>query len=171
MNKKKIYIMALLLFLMFLILCMKNLFINDIRKVAISNNNIEKFNDHLLREGKYKVSLPEDWEIDEENTSYDSDINIIFNNKNNISGNISIIAGDVKDITENIAANDAKIIVVDDYDYTWNIVSINKEKFINKYYIRKYSEGKVLIIKYFYKSGKEKNSINVVFDTISKSFQ
>ncbi|GAA0086033.1 hypothetical protein UT300007_24720 [Clostridium sp. CTA-7] len=171
MNKKKIYIMALLLFLMFLILCMKNLFINDIRKVAISNNNIEKFNDHLLREGKYKVSLPEGWEIDEKNTSYNSDINIIFNNKNNISGNISIITGDVEDIAENIAVNDAKIIVVDDYDYTWNIVSINKEKFINKYYIRKYSEGKVLIIKYFYKSGKEKNSINVVFDTISKSFQ
>ncbi len=171
MNKKKIYIMALLLFLMFLILCMKNLFINDIRKVAISNNNIEKFNDHLLREGKYKVSLPEGWEIDEKNTSYNSDINIIFNNKSNISGNISIITGDVEDITENIAVNDAKIIVVDDYDYTWNIVSINKERFINKYYIRKYSEGKVLIIKYFYKSEKEKNSINVVFDTISKSFQ
>ena len=60
---------------MFLIVCMKNLFINDIRKVAISNNNIEQFDVYLLREGKYKISLPIGWEIDDNSNSY---ININF---------------------------------------------------------------------------------------------
>ena len=54
---------------------MKNLFINDIRKVAISNNNIEEFDVYLLREGKYKISLPIGWEIDDNSNSY---ININF---------------------------------------------------------------------------------------------
>jgi hypothetical protein len=172
MNKKKIYIIVLLVFLMFLILCMKNLFINDIREVAISNNNIEKFNDHLLREGKYKISLPEGWEIDEKNSNYNSDINISFNDKNNINGSISIIEGNIEEVIKGIAIRDYSIKVIDDYDYTWNIICINDKKSINnKYYLRKYSEGKVLMIKYSYKVGKEKNSINVVFDTIAKSFE
>ncbi|MCR1951037.1 MULTISPECIES: hypothetical protein [unclassified Clostridium] len=146
---------------------MKNLFINDIRKVAISNNNIEKFDVYLLREGKYKVSLPVGWEIDDNSNSY---ININFNDGNDIYGNISITNGDIETICNDIAINKDDIKIVED-DSTWHIINKEKDNTINKYYLRDYSEGKVLMIKYSYIKGNEKNSINVVFDSISKSFQ
>ena len=53
----------------------------------------------------------------------------------------------------------------------WNIVEVNRDNYINKYYIKQYSEGKVLVVKYSYQKGKIKNSMKVVFDKISNSFQ
>lgn len=167
MNKKKIYIITLMVFLMFLIVCMKNLFINDIRKVAISNNNIEEFDVYLLREGKYKISLPIGWEIDDNSNSY---ININFTDGKDIHGNIFITNDEIESICNDITINKDDIKIVED-DSTWYIINKKEDDTINKYYLRNYSEGKVLMIKYSYIKGKEKNSINVVFDNISKSFQ
>lgn len=146
---------------------MKNLFINDIREVAISNNNIESFDAYLLREGKYKVSLPEGWEIDDNSNGY---INVNFTDRNDIYGNIAIVDGEVESICNDIKTNKDDIRIVED-NSTWFIISKKENNTINKYYLRDYSEGKVLMIKYSYIKGKEKNSINVVFDSISKSFK
>lgn len=146
---------------------MKNLFINDIREVAISNNNIENFDAYLLREGKYKVSLPEGWEIDDNSNGY---INVNFTDRNDIYGNIVIVDGEVESICNDIKTNKDDIRIVED-NSTWFIISKKENNTINKYYLRDYSEGKVLMIKYSYIKGKEKNSINVVFDSISKSFK
>lgn len=170
MNKKKIYIITLLVILMFIIVCMKSLFMQDIKKVAISNNNIEKFDEYLLGEGEYKVSLPEGWEIDKRIESFNSDININFSDKNNIKGNISIVKGNIEDISNSITNNKENIKIIED-NYIWHIINVINNKTINKYYLRSYSEGKVLVIKYSYIKGKEKNSINVVFDSISMSFK
>lgn len=170
MNKKKIYIITLLVILMFIIVCMKSLFMQDIKKVAISNNNIEKFDEYLLGEGEYKVSLPEGWEIDKRIECFNSDININFSDNNNIKGNISIVKGNIEDISNSITNNKENIKIIED-NYIWHIINVINNKTINKYYLRSYSEGKVLVIKYSYIKGKEKNSINVVFDSISMSFK
>ena len=122
--------------LMVVIILMKNLFIKDIEKIAISNNNIESFNRHVLGEGKYSFSLPSGWGID------------IYNN---IKGNI-IRSKTIEDI------------------YKWKFITESDEKVISNYYIRDYSEGKVLIIKFSYNEGKEKKSIKIVFDHIAMSF-
>lgn len=167
MNKKKVYLITLLVFLIILIVCMKGLFVNDIRKVAISNNNIENFDVYLLREGKYKVSLPEGWEIDDNSNN---DVNIDFNDGNDIYGNISIANGEIESICKDITSSKDDIKIVEN-DNTWYIINKKEDNTINKYYLRDYSEGKVLMIKYSYIKGREKNSINVVFDYISKSFQ
>ena len=49
-------------------------------------------------------------------------------------------------------------------------MAVSDEKIISNYYIRDYSEGKVLIIKFSYDEGKEKKSIKIVFDYIAMSF-
>ncbi|WP_430841508.1 hypothetical protein [Clostridium nigeriense] len=148
---------------------MRNLFIKDIKEVALSNNNTEKFNEHVLREGKYSFLLPEGWDIDSE-SDLNSDINISFSNRKNIYGNISIVDGDLNDLTKNITKDNDNTKVIDE-DYKWNVITLSENNETNMYYLRNYSDGKVLILKFSYNTGKEKNSIKVVFDYIAMSFK
>ena len=166
---KRIYTITLLVVLMFSITLMRGLFIKDIKEVALSNNNIEKFNKHVLREGKYSFSLPEGWDIDSE-SNLNSDINIAFNNRKNICGNVSIVNGDLNDVMKSITKDNDNTKAIEE-GYEWNIVSLDEGKETNKYYLRNYSEGKVLILKFSYNRYREKNSIKVVFDSIAMSFK
>ena len=166
---KRIYTITLLVVLMFSITLMRGLFIKDIKEVALSNNNIAKFNEHVLREGKYSFSLPEGWDIDSE-SNLNSDINIAFNNRKNICGNVSIVNGDLNDIIKSITKDNDNTKAIEE-GYEWNIVSLDEGNETNKYYLRNYSEGKVLILKFSYNRCKEKNSIKVVFDSIAMSFK
>jgi len=166
---KKIYTITLLVILMFSITLMRDLFIKDIKEVALSNNNTENFNEHVLREGKYSFLLPEGWDIDSE-SDLNSDININFNNRKNIYGNISIVDGDLNDLTKNITKDNDNTKVIDE-DYKWNVITLSENNETNMYYLRNYSDGKVLILKFSYNTGKEKNSIKVVFDYIAMSFK
>lgn len=166
---KRIYTITLLVVLMFSITLMRGLFIKDIKEVALSNNNIEKFNKHVLREGKYSFSLPEGWDIDSE-SNLNSDINVAFNNRKNICGNVSIVNGDLNDVMKSITKDNDNTKAIEE-GYEWNIVSLDEGKETNKYYLRNYSEGKVLILKFSYNRYREKNSIKVVFDSIAMSFK
>ena len=166
---KRIYTITLLVVLMFSITLMRGLFIKDIKEVALSNNNIEKFNKHVLREGKYSFLLPEGWDIDSE-SNLNSDINVAFNNRKNICGNVSIVNGDLNDIMKSITKDNDNTKAIEE-GYEWNIVSLDEGKETNKYYLRNYSEGKVLILKFSYNRYREKNSIKVVFDSIAMSFK
>ena len=166
---KRIYTITLLVVLMFSITLMRGLFIKDIKEVALSNNNIAKFNEHVLREGKYSFLLPEGWDIDSE-SNLNSDINIAFNNRKNICGNVSIVNGDLNDIMKSITKDNDNTKAIEE-GYEWNIVSLDEGKETNKYYLRNYSEGKVLILKFSYNRYREKNSIKVVFDSIAMSFK
>ena len=85
---------------MLVIVFMENLFISDIKKVAILNNNIEKFDRYVLREGKYSFSLPEGWDIDSKGNN--NDVIVTFNNKKDIYGSISILNNSVDNIKEGI---------------------------------------------------------------------
>lgn len=153
---------------MVVIVLMKNLFIRDIEEIAISNNNIESFNKNILREGKYSFSLPSGWYIDNVNNEKD-DIIATFNNMEDIYGSISIVNSDIETIYRNIKGDIISSKNIEDI-YKWNLIVESNEKNISNYYIRDYSEGKVLIIKFSYREGKEKKSIKVVFDYIAMSF-
>ena len=153
---------------MVVIVLMKNLFIRDIEEIAISNNNIESFNKNILREGKYSFSLPSGWDIDNVNNEKD-DIIATFNNMEDIYGSISIVNSDIETIYRNIKGDIISSKNIEDI-YKWNLIVESNEKNISNYYIRDYSEGKVLIIKFSYREGKEKKSIKVVFDYIAMSF-
>ncbi|VYU57657.1 hypothetical protein [Clostridium tertium] len=168
LKSKKLYTITLLLALMLIITFMKGFFIDNIKKVAISNNNIEGFTKYSLREGRYTISLPKGWEVREE--SKDDDLIISFNNESIIYGDISIVDGELVEVSENIDQNN-KHIKTENNIYIWKVITLDEDGNIDKYYLRNYSEGRVLIIKYSYKKSKVKNSIKVVFDNISDSFQ
>nr|WP_286173072.1 hypothetical protein [Caproiciproducens sp. MSJ-32] len=155
---------------MLVILGMSTLFVEDIKEVAISNNNIENFNYCLLREGSYKILLPENWIIEENQPYSDKELEADFSDNKNIEGSIIILERDLEEVID-LVLNEEEGKILRSSNEDWNVVEINKDNYINKYYIKQYSEGKVLIIKYSYKKGKIKNSMKVVFDKISNSFQ
>lgn len=153
---------------MLFIVLMRSLFIIDIEKVAISNNNIEIFNRHTLREGKYSISLPEGWDIDSIN-SQDDYIIATFNNNEDIYGSIYIANNDTNNIYNNIKENIDSSVIIED-NYRWTFITERNQKNVSNYYIRDYSEGKILIIKFSYTEDNIKNSIKVVFKHIANSF-
>lgn len=165
---KKVYTIILMVVLMVVIVLMKNLFVKNIEEIAISNNNIESFNKNMLREGKYSFSLPSGWDIDNPNNKKD-DIIATFNNKEDIYGSISIVNSNIDTIYNNIKGDIVINKNIKDL-YNWRFIAESNGKDISNYYIRDYSEGKVLIIKFSYREGKEKKSIKVVFEYIAKSF-
>ena len=101
LKNKKLYTITLLVALMFTIILMSQFFVEDIKQYALSNNNAEKFNIHILREGKYSFLLPEGWNIEDINDVY-SDIFVGFNKDDRILGDIKIIKGNLKDSCNSI---------------------------------------------------------------------
>lgn len=169
MNKKIIYLLSLLLILMLTINGMKYLFIEDIKQVAISNN-VEGFNDYLLSLGRYKLTLPIGWNL-KENPSNVEDINVLFGDGSNINGKIIIVNGKLEDYVEEYKDLSSEIENYEGYNYDWKIASKKEARNITKYYLTQYSEGKVLIVEYYYSKGNIKNSMKIVFDKISDSFK
>ena len=154
---------------MFSIALMSKLFIKDIRRVALENNDVTKFNKHLLREGEYSFLLPEGWDVKSVNNSK-GDIEIYFNN-DRIYGNIYIVDGDIDSYYKNITKEGDSTKTFNQESYDWKVITSRNEKNASKYYLRDYSEGKILILKFAYNNNKEKDSIKVVFDTIAMSFR
>jgi len=169
MNKKIIYLLSLLLILMLTINGMKYLFIEDIKQVAISNN-VEGFNDYLLSLGRYKLTLPIGWNL-KENPSNMEDINVLFGDGSNINGKIIITNGKLEDYVEEYKDLSSEIENYEGYNYDWKIASKKEARNVTKYYLAQYSEGKVLIVEYYYSKGNIKNSMKIVFDKIADSFK
>lgn len=165
---KKVYTTILMIVLMVFIVFMRYLFIRDIEKISISNNNIERFTSYTLREGKYFVLLPYGWDIDMIDDQ-SSDVIATFNNEENIQGSIYIVSNSNDNVYNNIKENMDSSIIIED-SYRWKVITEKNQKNINNYYIRDYSEGKILIVKFSYTEGKVKNSIKVVFKYIANSF-
>lgn len=169
MNKKIIYLLSLLLILMVTINGMRYLFIEDIKQVAISNN-VEGFKDYPLNLGKYKLMLPIGWNL-KENPSSVEDINVLFGDGSNISGKMIIVNGNLEDYVEKYKDFSGEVVDLKGHNYSWKITNKKEAKNITKYYLTQYSEGKVLIVEYYYSKGSIKNSMKIVFDEISDSFK
>lgn len=152
---------------MLAIVFMKNLFIDNIERVAFRNNNISSFEKHNLDGDNYKVSLPKGWEIEREDKNIDNGVlEVIFNDSNNISGEIKIYdninslnlsseLGDFKNINLDKVINDYDI-----FDFTY---------LEGKCYLKRIEERKVVVVKYYYNNKKVKASIEVALDKIVKS--
>ncbi|WP_300380025.1 hypothetical protein [Clostridium sp.] len=169
MNKKIIYTLSLLLILMLTISGMKHLFIEDIKQVAISNN-VEGFNDYLLDLGRNKLTLPIGWSL-KENPYNIEKTDVTFNNGSNINGKIIIVDGELEDYIKKYNNLSSEVVNLEGSNYNWKVVYKKEEENVTKYYLTQYSEGKVLIIEYSYDKRSIKNSMEIVFDKISDSFE
>lgn len=141
----------------------------DIRKVALSNNYVNTFNKYLLRE-EYEISMPSEWEVEEKAVEEEKEFQVDFKTKN-IDGSFFILNGEIEDALNeayNIYGEEAK----DSFEISkWNYARRVEDNKWEKYYFEPYSEGKILIVKYSYKKGKVKDSMNIVFDEIINSIK
>lgn len=179
MNKKQIYILSLLLSLMFILVCMQQFFSEDIKKVALRNNGVNKFSEYKLNEGEYKVLLPGEWIVEEGMENVDeTELEIRFNS-DKIEGNITILNNldsinkvDIR-IFQNI--HNKKYYEYKSNGVSWNVINYevkeNSNNFRNKCYFREDSEGKVILINFKYDDSKSKPSIEVVFEEIVDNFR
>ena len=169
MKKKYIYLIFLLAILMISISFMSNIFAEDIKKVALSNNYVNTFKKYLLRE-EYEISMPSEWEVKEKAVQEDKEFEIEFETKN-IDGNLLILNGEIEKVLSEISNLYGKEAMMSFEINRWNYARRVEDNRREKYYFKSYSEGKILIVKYSYKESKLKDSIDIVFDEIINSIR
>ncbi|MGL5086519.1 MAG: hypothetical protein ACRC68_12510 [Clostridium sp.] len=178
MNKKQIYILSLLISLMFVLACMQQIFSEDIRKVAFRNNGVKNFAQYSVNKGEYRVVLPEEWLVEEEESIDDKEIDVKFNS-HKIQGDIKILNN-----LDSISEVDSKLLkdVINKkyYEYksngvSWKVIEYqvkdNDNTFENKSYYREFSEGKVILINFKYMDKKIKPSMKIILDEIINNFR
>lgn len=148
---------------------MSNIFAEDIKKVALSNNYVNTFKKYLLRE-EYEISMPSEWEVKEKAVQEDKEFEIEFETKN-IDGNLLILNGEIEKVLSEISNLYGKEAMMSFEINRWNYARRVEDNRREKYYFKSYSEGKILIVKYSYKESKLKDSIDIVFDEIINSIR
>lgn len=175
MNKKRVYSLMLLLSLMFIIVCMGQLFKRDIREVAVLNN-INRFKEYSLMNGKYKISLPEDWVVE---TRVMEEVNFLikFTDNKSIEGNITIQNNikDIRGVVNSVLENNinTKYNVYNEDGIEWYVIDCYKEidSYKKKYYYKQLYEEKALLVEFQINKDNYKSSIETVFDEIAKSIR
>lgn len=163
---KKLYTITLMLIFMVIIILISSLFKDKIKNVALSNNNIDKFIEYNIGTDKIStISIPIGWSISETSTNNDR-FYLKINGLKDIVCEVEIINGSLE---KNIL-NQEKYYSIGKVN-DWNVFNINKYNNIEKCYIKNYSEGKILILKFSYNKNKQKESIDIVFDFIANSIK
>ncbi len=186
MNRKQLIIMSILLSLMLTLAITQGFFKDNFKQVVLMEQGISEFKEYDFDEGKYVISLPNEWSVDEKEdkgqyVSYKLD----FRDKSNkITGLLEII--NTKEDLNVFAANDldnqyleysnSEIIpfkdsnnsgVLAQYDTTIK----NGYDFKNQCYYLNLEEGKTIKILFNIKEKEYKENINTIFNTIISSIK
>ncbi|WP_459832712.1 hypothetical protein [Clostridium carnis] len=165
---------------MFVIVCMASIFSDDIRKIAFSNNNINSFKEYKVGEENNEVLLPEIWSIESQENNIDGkSLKVKIKDNNSMKGEIIILDSkkDIEVLSDEVG-NEGKnrtCYSINENNDNWKIIyyenNDNKTNYKNKCYLKKYSEGKILMITFKFKEADYKPSINVTLDEIAKTFR
>lgn len=151
---------------MIIIILTSNLFKDKIENVALLNNNVDRFIEYKIGNDKvHTVLLPNGWNISETSISKE-EFYLKINGLKDIVCEVEIINGSLE---ENILNKEKYYSIKKIND--WNVFEINNHNNIEKCYIKNYSEGKILILKFSYNKNKQKESIDIVFDFIANGFR
>lgn len=174
--KKYFYTILLLISLSIIIIFFGNIFDDSIMRAALRNNGVYNLEEYKIDHGKYNISIPEEWSIEENIEVNKIDICVsdgkainiqinYFKEKGNLNKVIDNVKEDIKgkyplkEDTENIDGSE------------WNVLIYKtNEGEINKYLYRQHKEGEV-VVKISYLEEKYKASISRVFHEILRSFQ
>lgn len=165
--KEKLYIYALILVLMLSLVGIQNIFIDKIENRAIINNNIDGFIEYRVEDINSSISIPKEWKVTIYNDK--SDTLEFSNNDNTVIGKIEIIEV-TNTISEKIKgiANEKNTSMLNE---SWYVVKDFNDLGAKYYYIKEYSNGKLLKLTFDIKGEIYKPSITVVFDKIAESIK
>lgn len=186
MNKKQLIVTSILLSLMLLLVITQGLFKNNFEQVVLIEQGIHEFKEYDIEEGKYIISLPSEWVVEEKESkgqyvSYKLD----FKDKNNkINGVLEII--NTKEELNVFAENDlnnqyleyfnSEVIpfknsynsgVLAQYDTTIK----NGYDFKNECYYLNLEEGKTIKVLFNLKEKEYKENMKAIVNTIISSIK
>lgn len=186
MNKKQLIVTSILLSLMLLLVITQGLFKNNFEQVVLIEQGIREFKEYDFDEGKYIISLPSEWTVDEKESkgqyvSYKLD----FKDKNNkINGLLEIIntKEDLNAFAENDLNNqyleyfNSEVIpfknsynsgVLAQYDTTIK----NGYDFKNECYYLNLEEGKTIKVLFNLKEKEYEENMKTIVNTIISSIK
>ncbi|MPQ42206.1 hypothetical protein [Clostridium tarantellae] len=187
MNRKQLGVTLILICLMIIMLTGEKLFNNDIKKVALTNNNIGNLNRYNALEGSISYSLPDTWDVEEkkypgnyivyDNNFVSEEMGIlgyvqILNTKKSIEELVNADKEKLKDKSINkYECNEDKINGENITKVFYNEKS-NKEKlYLNVIYYKQLSEGQVLKVLFSSSEDKYKEDYNTIYQVILDSFE
>lgn len=184
MNKKQLIVTSILLSLMLVLAITQGFFKEKFEQVALIDNGISQFKEYSFDEGKYVISLPNEWTVDEkENQGQYVSYKLTFKDGNNkLTGSLEIIntkedldafaESDLKNQT--LKYSNAEVMPFKNSSNSgvlvhYNTAVKNGYEFKNECYYLNLEEGKTAKILFNLKEKNYKENIKTVFDAIVSS--
>ena len=186
MNKKQLVVTSVLLLLMLILAITQGFFKENFEQVVLMDRGINKFKEYDFDKGKYTISLPSEWVVDEEESEgqYVS-YKLNFKDKNNkFNGLVEVI--NTKEDLDVFAENDLNNQYLEYYNsemipfknsnnsgvlVQYETTIKNGYDFKNECYYLNLEEGKTIKILFNLKEKDYKENMQTIFNTIISSIK
>lgn len=186
MNKNQLIVISILLSLMLILAMTQGFFKDNFEQVVLMDRGISNFREYDFYGGKYIISLPSEWIVDEkESQGQYVSYKLNFKDKNNkINGLVELI--NTKEDLDVFAENDLNNQYLDYYNsevrpfknsnnsgvlVQYETTIKNGYDFKNECYYLKLEEGKTIKILFNLKEKDYKENMEAIFNTIISSIK
>ncbi|MDM0578238.1 hypothetical protein QTH63_10755 [Clostridium perfringens] len=187
MNKKQFGITLILVLLMIILVTGENMFTGNIKKVALTNNNIEGLSTYTTLDGLLTYKLPDSWDVEEKKYpgNYIIYDNSFISDTMGLWGYVQILNSndDLEKILEKekevISKNDISDYLVSDESLNDELVKkvVFKEKndkgitYVNTVYYKKLGENKIIKVLFSASESKQKEDYSIIYKAIIDSIE
>ncbi|MGL5243953.1 MAG: hypothetical protein ACRC7R_02075 [Sarcina sp.] len=172
MNKRQLGVTLILVFLMMVMLTGEKVFNNNIKKVALTNNNIGDLNRYMALEGTISYSLPDTWDVEEK--KYPGNYIVYDNNfvseEMGILGYVQVLNTN-KDITTLVTEDKEKLKDKNIYKYELGEDKINGNNINKVSYTEKSDKGKTYLNIIYYKKISNEKILKVLFSSSEEKYK
>ena len=186
MNKKQLIVTSILLSLMLILAITQGFFKDNFEQVVLMNQGISEFKEYDFDEGKYIISLPSEWIVDEkESEGQYVSYKLNFKDKNNkLNGLVEVI--NTKEDLDVFAENDLNNQYLEYYNseimpfknsnnsgvlVQYETAIKNGYDFKNECYYLNLEEGKTIKILFNLNEKNYKENMKIIFNTIISSIK
>ena len=187
MNKKQFGITLILVLLMIILVTGENMFTGNIKKVALTNNNIEGLSTYTSLDGLLTYKLPDSWDVEEKKYpgNYIIYDNSFISDTMGLWGYVQILNSNddlekmVEKEKELISKNDISDYLVSDESLNDELVKkvVFKEKnqkgitYVNTVYYKKLGENKIIKVLFSASESKQKEDYSIIYKAIIDSIE
>ena len=179
MNKKQFGITLILVLLMIILVTGENMFTGNIKKVALTNNNIEGLSTYTALDGLLTYKLPDSWDVEEKKYpgNYIIYDNSFISDTMGLWGYVQILNSN--DDLEKMVEKEKELISKNDIsDYLVLVKKVVfKEKnqkgvtYVNTVYYKKLGENKIIKVLFSASESKQKEDYSIIYKAIIDSIE
>ena len=187
LNKKQFGITLILVLLMIILVTGENMFTGNIKKVALTNNNIEGLSTYTALDRLLTYKLPDSWDVEEKKYpgNYIIYDNSFISDTMGLWGYVQILNSNddlekmVEKEKELISKNDISDYLVSDESLNDELVKkvVFKEKnqkgvtYVNTVYYKKLGENKIIKVLFSASESKQKEDYSIIYKAIIDSIE